>query len=154
MSSIQVILLRDHPTLGRMGDVVKCKRGYVRNHLLPNRLIEIYSEEAAAEFEKRKSKLLAEQRAAEEALQALHAKLDGSKLKTSVQAKEDGSLYGSVARSTVVDLLRAKKFTVKRNQIRMPDGDAIKNVGVHKIGVELAPGLVATIDFAVTAGKS
>lgn len=153
MSSIQVILLRDHPTLGKMGDVVKCKRGYVRNHLLPNRLIEIYSSEARASFEKRKQELIAEQEAAEAALRELHAKLDGYKLKTAVQAKEDGSLYGSVAKSTVVDLLRAKGYAIKRNQVRMPDGETIRNTGVHKVGIEVGPGLHATLDFAIAASK-
>ena len=149
MASIQVILLRDIPHLGKLGDVVKCKRGHVRNHLLPRKLVEPFTPEAQVEFEKRKEQLIKEQNNARSAIEELHGKLDGYILQETVEAQPGGAMYGSITAVSVVDLLQKQDIVLKRNQVELPNNEAIKAIGNYDIKVTLASDLVATIKFSV-----
>ena len=153
MSSVQVILLRDQPNLGSLGDVVKVKRGHARNHLVPRGLARTYSKEAMAEFERMKEQIIKEQQETRLAYVDLHGKLDGYTAQTVVQAQEDGSLYGSVSTSTVVDLLKEQGFAIKREQVQLPGDEPIKSVGDYDLAIRVDSDLVATVKFSVLSSK-
>ena len=153
MSSLQVILLRDIPHLGKLGDIVKCKRGYVRNHLLPNKLVEPFTPAAKERFEKMKAQLIKEQKDSRTALEDLHGKLDGYIVQEKVEAQPNGAMYGSITAVSIVDILHKQDITLKRNQIELPGGDAIKEIGDYDIKVTLAHDLVATLKFSVVTSS-
>ena len=150
---MQVILLQDDPNLGNIGDVIRCKRGFVRNYLLPNKIVVPYSKEVKEQFEKNKKNLIKQQKAARKELEDIHAKLDGFKIKESYHAQDDGSLYGAVTQSAIVDLLQKQNITIKRNQVFFANKEPIKDLGEHKVQIQIAKDLMATINFKVTASK-
>ena len=153
MSSTEVILLQDQPKLGKLGDVVKVKLGYARNHLLPTKAAQIYTKEAWESFKSRKEEIIKQQKQARIALEQAHGQLDGYLLQTTVQAQEDGSMYGSITQSTIVDLLQAQNLPVKRHQINLPNDESIKEIGDHEVQITIAHDLVANIKFSVLSNR-
>ncbi len=154
MSSTEVILLQDLPKIGSLGDVVRVKRGFARNHLVPSGLALAYSETAMQDFEARKKEIIKGQRDARLAKEALHSELDGLLLQAVVQAQEDGSLYGSITQSSVVDLLREQNHVVKRHQVVLPNQEPIKEVGEHDVGIVIDHDLRAQLKFSVLSDRA
>ena len=153
MSSVQVILLRNIPTLGKLGDVVKVKRGHARNHLLPTKQAQFYTKENWKVFSEQKKELIKQQKAQLEKLKQQCADLDGYLLQCVVQASEEGQLYGSVNSAMIVDLLRKQNHVVKRNQIALPNNEPIKHIGEYEIVITLSEDLVAKMKFSVLSDK-
>jgi large subunit ribosomal protein L9 len=153
MSTVQVILLDDLPHLGKLGDVVKVRRGHARNHLLPTGKAQTYSEAAYADFAKRKKQIIQEQKKKRSALEQFHGELDGYTLQIVMQAREDGQLYGSISQAVVVDQLHKEQHEIKRSQVILPEGEPIKSVGEHEVQIRLNPDLIATIRISVLAEK-
>lgn len=153
MSNIKVILMGDAPHLGRFGDVVSVKRGYARNHLLPSGIARTYTAEAMAEFEKEKKKILKERKEERGRLEELHSQLDGYLLQSVYQAQESGAMYGSVTQSGIADLLAKQGFNIKRNQVKLPNGEPIKSVGEHEVVINVAPDLAAKMRFSALSDR-
>lgn len=154
MSSMQVILLRNIPNLGSFGDVVKVKRGHARNHLLPTGKVKTYTKENFAEFETRKQEIIKEQEKLQLSLRKLHSELDGYLLQTVMQASEEGQLYGSISPSVVVDLLKEQNHEIKRNQVTLPGGQAIKSIGDYEVEIKISDELVAMLKFSVVSDRT
>ena len=153
MSSIQVILLRDMPPLGMLGDVVKVKRGFARNHLLPAGKAQTYTDENWAHFAKYKQEIIKQQQESKAALQKTYNELNGYLLQVVENAGSDGTLYGSITTSKIADLLKEQGYVINRNHIKMPNDEAIKQIGEHSVNISLTADLVASIKLAVLADR-
>ena len=153
MSNMQVILLGDMPKLGSFGEVVSVKRGYARNHLLPTGKARTYTPETMESFEREKKKILKEREQARGELKSLHGQLDGYILQHVYQAQENGVMYGSVTQSSIVDLLKEQNIMIKRNQVKLPNDEAIKTIGEHEIIIKLDTDLEARLKFSALADK-
>jgi large subunit ribosomal protein L9 len=149
-SNVEVVLKENLEHLGSIGDVVKVRRGYARNYLLPRGLAVVASRGNVKQVEHEKAvqaqriaKLRAEQ---EEVVEQL------SKV-TAVVAKEagaDGKLFGSVTSADVLAGLEARGLEIEldKKKLVMPE-KAIKEVGNYEVGVKLPYGLTATIKLEV-----
>ena len=76
--------------------ISKVKSGYARNHLIPKSLAKYATAENLKEFEEQKAEL---EKSAKENLKIANErkeKLDGFELKLSVEANEEGMLFGSI----------------------------------------------------------
>ena len=94
---MQIILLERVPKLGQMGDVVKVKDGYARNFLIPRGKALRATEQALAEFAKRRADLEARNLQRKQEAQAVAVRVDGQSVTVLRQASETGQLYGSVS---------------------------------------------------------
>ena len=149
-SNVEVVLKENLEHLGSIGDVVKVRRGYARNYLLPRGLAVVASRGNVKQVEHEKAvqaqriaKLRAEQ---EEVVEQL------SKV-TAVVAKEagaDGKLFGSVTSADVLAGLEARGVEIEldKKKLVMPE-KTIKEVGNYEVGVKLPYGLTATIKLEV-----
>lgn len=144
-SKSQLLLLEDVKNLGRKGDLVKAKRGFVRNFLLPKKQA-VIADKRTIRWQERLQAERAQQAAEDKA-----ASLELSKrLETERFCIEDlkidggGHLFGSVAAQDIVALLKDKDVVeLERKQVLL--AKPIKKVGVYTVALTLKEGVSAAI---------
>jgi large subunit ribosomal protein L9 len=147
-STVEVVLKENLEHLGSIGDVVRVRRGYARNLLLPRGLAVVASRGNVRQIEHEKAiqaQRIAKLRNEQEAVVAELAKIT---LMVAKEAGEDGKLFGSVTSIDVLEGLEAKGVTVDKKKLVMP-AQAIKEVGSYEVGVKLPYGLTATVKLEV-----
>ena len=145
---MQVILMEKVVNLGALGDVVKVKDGFARNFLIPQGKAKRATQKNLKEFEDRRADL--EKKANEQltGAQERAAKLEGMKIDIAQKAGVDGRLFGSVTNADISEALGKQGLTVKKAEIRMPQGP-LKHVGEFPIVVQLHTDVLAHITVHV-----
>jgi large subunit ribosomal protein L9 len=131
---MDVILLTDVDKVGLRGEVVSVSRGYMRNYLQPRRLAEVATEARVAELERREAqRALHEARSADEA-ERIAETLRKTVLTFEVNAGPQGTLFGSVTSTDIVDeIWRTRKIRVDRRKIELKD--PIKRIGRYEVPI-------------------
>jgi large subunit ribosomal protein L9 len=144
---MEIILLEDIPTLGKVGDLVKVSDGYGRNYLIPNKL-------AIKATPKNKKQLEHEKRFAQDKTDKV--KRDAEKLAKGIEefsctitkpVGESGKLFGSVTTKDIEEQLIENGFTIDRKKIELEE--PIKNLGVYTIPIKLHPEVTANLKLWV-----
>ena len=107
-STVEVVLKENLQHLGSIGDVVRVRRGYARNFLLPRGLAVVASRGNVRQIEHEKAiqaQRIAKLRAEQEKIVAELAKVT---LMVAKEAGDDGKLFGSVTSNDVLEGLKAK----------------------------------------------
>jgi len=138
----QLLLLQDVDVLGKKGEVVSARPGYIRNFLLPRGLAVVASPHTL-----RKQERLRQERAkqavvdAQEA-QMLAGQIEGLVLEIKVKVDPEGHMYGSVSPADVVHLFQEKGIVIEKRflQFHKP----IKETGMHNISLKLKEGVPAS----------
>ena len=122
----KLLLLEDVEALGRKGEVVSAKPGYVRNFLLPQRLAVIASANTLRKQERlkaeREKQAVVDRKESEE----LAVQIEASTLETKVKVDPEGHMYGSVSAGDIAALFqdcRSRKNTsssTSRSKKRAP----------------------------------
>ncbi|TNF61951.1 MAG: 50S ribosomal protein L9 [Deltaproteobacteria bacterium] len=149
-STVEVVLKENLEHLGSIGDVVRVRRGYARNFLLPRGLAVVASRGNVRQIEHEKAiqaQRIAKLRADQEQIVAELAEVT---VMIAKEAGDDGKLFGSVTANDVLEGLTAKgvEVEVDKKKLIMPDRP-IKEVGSYEVGVKLPYGLTATIKLEV-----
>ena len=147
---MQVILMEKVANLGSLGDVVKVKDGFARNFLIPHGKAKRATQANLKEFEGRRAEL---EKKANETLtgaQERAAKLEGLKIDIAQKAGVDGRLFGSVTNADISESLGKLGHTVKKAEIRMPQGP-LKHIGEYPIVLGLHTDVLANIVVHVVA---
>ena len=147
---MQIILMEKVVNLGNLGDVVKVKDGFARNFLIPQGKAKRATTKNLKEFEDRRAEL---EKKANEALagaQERAAKLEGLKIDIAQKAGVDGRLFGSVTNADISEALGKFGHTVKKAEIRMPQGP-LKHIGEYPITLQLHTDVLAHIVVHVIA---
>lgn len=150
MATVEVILKEKIDGLGAEADVVKVKRGFARNFLLPQgRAFE------ATRGNLRHLETLKEARAKREAEELADAENAATRLKklrlsTELSIGQGGKAFGSVTVSDIADLINEKsKLNIDRHQLVLEH--AIKTTGSFDIPVKLHPDVEAFVTIRVKA---
>ncbi|HDR06900.1 MAG TPA: 50S ribosomal protein L9, partial [Candidatus Coatesbacteria bacterium] len=146
---MEVILRQDVPNLGKRGDLVRVKRGYARNYLIPKQLAMKVTPGARKQVEIERAaheRRLARMRGQHE---AIAARIESLSFTVAGKASETGKLYGSVGENEVVRLLAAKGIEIGRSQVVLEDH--IKQVGVYHIPIRFQQDLMAQAKVWVVA---
>jgi len=149
-SHVEVVLKESLEHLGSIGDVVRVRRGYARNYLLPRGLAVVASRGNVRQIEHEKE--VQAQRVAKLRAEQEHLLEELGKVVVMVakEAGEDGKLFGSVTSSDVIEGLKAKgvETEIDKKKLIMPD-HPIKEVGSYEGGVKVPYGLTATVKVEV-----
>lgn len=149
MGTVQIILNEDVHALGDAGEIVSVKPGYARNYLIPQGMATIATAERVNEVEHNK-RVIAEKMAKDlKDLKAVKAKLDKTEIEISMQAGEEGKLFGSVTAANLAGLLAEKGLEVDRRKIRL--AEPIKLVGEHTVGIRLRSDVIAEFKVNVVS---
>lgn len=149
-STVEVVLKDNLEHLGSIGDVVRVRRGYARNFLLPRGLAVVASRGNVRQIEHEKAiqaQRIAKLRSEQEKIVAELAKVT---VMIAKEAGEDGKLFGSVTSNDVIDGLIVKGVDVEidKRKLVMPP-QPIKEVGSYEIGLKLPYGLTAIVKLEV-----
>jgi large subunit ribosomal protein L9 len=109
---MRLLLLKDIPKLGNLGDVVEVNTGYGRNYLLPQRLATEPTEENMQAIEEDRKRATAERARRLRVFTDLMEKLTDVSVTIEAAANPEGTLYGSVGPKEIADALHAQGFAV------------------------------------------
>lgn len=149
---MQVILQRDVPNLGLVGEVVTVKPGFARNYLVPKGLALVADPKAVRKWEhaqrltehaKRKAATEAEGRA---------TALNGVDLTFPVRVGEQDKLFGSVTSRDIARGLVALGHPVDSRRIVLEE--PIKALGVYQVPIKLTAGVTAEVKVWVVADRT
>ena len=150
MANVQVILKEKIKGLGSEADVVKVRRGFARNFLVPTGKAFEATAGNLRQIEQLK-KVRAEREAAEVAeAQKVAAKLKKLKIKLVLATGQGGKAFGSI---TTMDIAKAilsdSGLEIDRHQIELDK--PIKSTGTFEIPIKLHAEISCQIKVTVTA---
>lgn len=139
---MKVVLKQAVEKLGEAGEIVTVKDGYGRNYLIPKgmALVANAGNVKAAE-ERRKHSTL---KVAENMKNAREVadKLTNTSVTISVNANDDGKIFGTVTNANVAEALLEKGIDVDRRKISI---EGVKTLGEHSATVTLMADVKATV---------
>ena len=133
---MELILLEKVLNLGDLGETVKVKAGYGRNYLVPTGKAVPATKENVAMFEARRAELEA---AAADKLGTAEARRDAMAevvIETTVNASEEGKLYGSIGPREIADAVSERGISLEKSEVIMGEGP-IRYTGEHDVLVHL-----------------
>lgn len=152
MATVEVILKEKIEGLGAEADVVKVRRGYARNFLLPQD--RAYEATKANLRHVNRLKEVRAKREAEELAEAENtaAKLKKLRLSIPLSLGQGGKAFGSVTTADIAALIAEKsRLSIDRHQLQLES--PIKTLGSFEIPVKLHPSLEASVTVRVVAAE-
>ncbi|MCH8265595.1 MAG: 50S ribosomal protein L9 [Proteobacteria bacterium] len=151
---MNVILLEKIGKLGEIGDTASVKAGYARNFLFPQGKAIPATKTNLAEFEGRKTELLAKHDAKVAESQRRAERVNGVSLTIEVNASDEGHLFGSVGTREIAEAVNALAGSdIAKSEVLLPNG-AIRELGAFEVALDLGHDVHATISLAVVGLKS
>ena len=138
------------PSLGEQGEIVRVKRGYARNFLLPNGLATVATDankEMVTRHKKRQDALMQQKL---KDLKAMADKVRDYSVTLEANATEDGHLYGSIGPIEVSKFLKSKNLMVEPDMVKMEHPIKEANT-VTEVPLNLGYGIEAKIQVLVVA---
>jgi large subunit ribosomal protein L9 len=144
---MEIILMEDVPSLGKMGDTVRVSDGYARNYLLPRKKAVIATAAGLQALEHERHLSEHKQEKSEQGAQELAHKLAEISCTVAKPAGEGGKLFGAVTSADIEKVLREQGVAVDRKKIVLEE--PIKNVGAYTVSLKLHPTVVAHLNLVV-----
>lgn len=135
---MEVILLKEHESLGEIGDIVKVKPGYARNFLFPKGIAVRSSKQNVALAKEQKKTLQKRADRESKVNQALAGELAKVEISIEVEVGEEDKMFGSVTNLDIHKALTEKDIKIERQSILLDQ--PIKELGVHSVPIKLSNG--------------
>ena len=149
---MQVILQRDVPNLGLVGEVVSVKAGYARNYLVPNGLALVADPKAVRQWEHAQRLTEHAKRKAAAEAQGRASAISGIDLTFPMRVGEQDKLFGSVTNRDIARALVAMGHPVDARRIVLDE--PIKALGVYPVQIKLTAGVMAEVKVWVVADRT
>jgi large subunit ribosomal protein L9 len=135
----QLLLQEDVESLGKKGEIVTAKPGFIRNFLLPQGLAVVASPNTLRKQQKlkleREKQALVDRKESEE----LAAKILEITLEIKVKVDPEGHMYGSVSAGDIAALFQEKGLPIEKKHILVTR--PIKTTGSHALSLKLKEGI-------------
>ncbi len=148
-TNIEVILREDVPKLGKTGEVVRVRRGYARNFLIPRGLGVAATVGSIRQIEHEKHAALSRAVKLRKGAEVVKATLEAITLQISKPVGEEGKLFGSVTAKDIAEAFKVNGQDVDRRKIFL--SAPIKQVGGYDVSIKLAPDVIASCKVEVVA---
>jgi large subunit ribosomal protein L9 len=148
MPTTEVILTEKITALGAEADVVKVKRGYARNFLIPfGKALEVTP---ATLRHLTKLKVKRAEREARELNESedLARRISKLKITLTLETGEQGKAFGSVTAKDIADRLNAE-LGIDLDRHRIELDRPIKETGAHEVTIKLHADVVAKLNLTV-----
>ena len=145
-----VILQKNVPNLGNVGDVVNVKDGYGRNFLVPRGMAVIADQSNRRRMAHQKRGAEATRAKARAEAEALATKINETPITIGAKVGEEGKLFGSVTNRDIALKLAEAGIEIDRRSLTM--GDAIRSTGAFDLTVKLGMDIEATLKVFVVEG--
>jgi large subunit ribosomal protein L9 len=134
---MQVILLENVPSLGKVGDLVKVSDGYGRNYLVPQKKAILATEKSLKVIEHQKRLVQQRMEKAKKDAEKLGRQIEKLSCTFAKTVGESGKLFGSVTSMDIESYLKENGIKVDRKKIALEE--PIKNLGVSNVPIKLHP---------------
>lgn len=144
---MEIILKKDAPSLGKMGNVVRVADGYARNYLIPHG---IGIEATAKNLKLLEKELKIWQKKAEKQLdeaKSLALEIEKLSLSFARKAGEEERIFGSVTSIDIEEGLKQSGIGIDRKKIHLEE--PIKALGIFTVPVRLHPEVTANLKVSV-----
>ena len=148
MPSTEIILTENVPGLGAEADVVKVRRGYARNYLLPHgKAYEVTPASLRQLDNLKKKRAERETRELNEA-EELSRRIGKLRITFTLETGETGRAFGSVTAQDIVNRLKNEIGSeIDRHKIILER--PIKDTGEHEVQIKLHHNVTAQLNFQV-----
>ena len=135
---MEVILLKEHESLGEIGDIVNVKPGYARNFLFPKGIAVRSSKRNIALADEQKKTLQKRTERESKVNEELMSELAKVEISIEVEVGEEEKMFGSVTNLDIHKALTEKDIAIERQSILLDQ--PIKSLGVHNVPVKVSSG--------------
>ena len=135
---MEVILLKEHESLGEIGDIINVKPGYARNFLFPKGIAVRSSKRNIALADEQKKTLQKRIERESKVNEELMGELDKVEISIEVEVGEEEKMFGSVTNLDIHKALTEKDIAIERQSILLDQ--PIKSLGVHNVPVKISSG--------------
>jgi len=143
----QLLLLQDVDALGKKGEIVSAKPGYVRNFLLPQGLAIIASPNTLRKQERLRAERAKQAVVDRKESEELVAQIEATPIDKRVKVDPEGHMYGSVSAGDIAQIFQERGIPVEKKYVQLTR--PIKETGVHKIPMKLKEGITATCQLTI-----
>ena len=147
---MQVILKKDIPQLGRIGELIKVREGYARNFLIPRAYAVPANPGNLKGLEHQKRLVNAHKKKVQKESEVVAGKIKGTSVEIERRFNEAGKMYGAITGTDIAIELKKKDVVVDRKDLEF---EAIKAPGDYEIKVRLAGDVYTSISLTVSAMK-
>ena len=145
---MEVILLENIKSLGKIGDVVKVKRGHGRNFLIKYGKALKASKENIEKVNKKKVELDEKNLTLKKDAKKIYDVIDKKNYKFFKRSKDNGELYGSIKPKELTKTIQdADKIEIKPSQIDL--NKEINKIGTYEAKINLHAEVQAKIHIEV-----
>lgn len=145
---MEVVLVKDVESLGRVGDVVKVKDGYARNCLFPQKLAHVATPANLKRIEQQAKQRKAEYEAEKKVAQDFADALSSISCTVTAEVNDLEKLYGAITEAEIAKAIEVEGHNVDKKQIIIKD--PIEELGIFEIGIKLHPDVTAKVRLWVT----
>src|SRR6201987_1028360 len=152
MPTTEVILTDNVPGLGAEADVVKVRRGYARNYLLPQGKAYEVTPAALRQLDNLKKKR-AEREARElNEAEEMARRIGKARITFTLETGETGKAFGSVTAQDIVNRLK-NELGAEIDRHRVVLERPIKDTGEHEVSIRLHHNVTAQLVFQVKSAE-
>lgn len=151
MAHTEIILTTNIPSLGAEADIVKVRRGYARNFLLPQGKGLEVTKSSLRQINHLKAKRAEREGREVNAAEELAGKINKLKISFVLETGETGKAFGSVTAKDIHDRIALELKLEELPKHAVVLDRAIKETGDHEVSVKLHPDVTATLHLKVTA---
>jgi large subunit ribosomal protein L9 len=146
---MKVILTKEVQGLGKEGETIEVKDGYVRNWLIPQGYACIYNKTNLKIYEERKK--VAERKQAKERheAEAVKSRIESLSITVAMEASENNKLFGSVTPGLISEALKREGYKIDHKSIIIEE--PLKELGVYTIKILLHPDVYANLKVWVVS---
>jgi large subunit ribosomal protein L9 len=144
---MEIILMEDVPSVGKVGELVRVSDGYARNYLLPRKKGVLATAASVQAVERAKHLSQHKEERSEQEARELAQRLAEVSCTIGKPAGEGGKLFGAVTSADIEKSLREQGIAVDRKKIVLEE--PIKNVGAYTVSLKLHPTVVAHLKVVV-----
>jgi large subunit ribosomal protein L9 len=145
--NVQVILARDVPNLGRLGELVAVRPGYARNYLIPNQLAQPASPKRVAFFEHQKKTIEHKRRVLRAESEKKAKEIAGVTVTLTAKVGDQNKLFGSITGRDIGKALAGIGQNIHHKDIKL--ADPIRAIGTYTIDVRLEADVTSQIKVIV-----
>lgn len=150
MAHTEIILTTNIPSLGAEADIVKVRRGYARNFLLPQGKGLEVTKSSLRQINHLKARRAEREGRELNAAEELAGKINKLKVTFTLETGETGKAFGSVTAKDIHDRIVAELKLEELPKHAVVLDKAIKESGDHEVSVKLHPDVTATLRLKVS----
>jgi large subunit ribosomal protein L9 len=146
---MEIILLENVDSLGKIGDLLKVADGYARNFLIPQKLAMVATKRNTKDLEHKQRIVEAKKKRDVADAGSLAAKVESLQLTIPAKVGEEDKLYGSITRRNIAEALAKEGVKVERKQILL--AEPIRSTGVFDVDLKVHQDVTAKMRVWVVA---